>query len=909
MGTWVPPAVRPRRDRRIRPRAAVLVSAMMACAIWMLLSGAALAADRWTDIPDARWVSDYGVTAAEAATVADGYPDGTFRPYQSVTRGQFAKMAVNGLGVETTNPPVPTFSDVPRSHIFYVHVEGAAAAALVGGYSDGSFRPNELVTRQQTNTILARYLSGVEISTSGFIRGVVRSYPSLASWYEAEGIFYLAGYADQGQVADVHRPGTAYLVYREVVKGSGGNLSPTAALSRAQAAVLVLRTAEAVGAVTTPPSAPTGLATMPASPSADPRPFVTGKTIPDGRVAVYDTFAAATVEVGQVTADSLGNFSLRVPALLEGQHAFTAKVKDSFGLISSSSNPVAYVYDATPPSGAIAAPAAGAGVPSRTPVFSATAADAGSGVSSVAFQYRASGSAAAFTTIGFDTVPQSGTYEAEWGNISLPDGAYEFRVVITDGAGNTATVGPIIVTVDLQAPTVELQAPTADGIFFTTQRAPLFAAAADDLPAGPGVAPSGVAAVEFLYQAHASLPADPGTWTNLDFILLSSDDSAGYSADWGTVTLADARYVFAVQSVDTAGNRSELDFQEVVVDNAAPVVAVAAPSAGERVAGGLPYTITWTATDAYFPADPIKLEYSADSGGNWITIVAATANDGAHEWVVPGGDDDSATFRVRVTATDGMARSTSATTGDFSVDNTDPDSPTGVAATDEDGVFAGIDGRDFTVDWTPSGSDDVVTQFVYILPKDPPPVDVLEVPGLVPVASLPGNTTATWTGASTVTADSAGAPFSSEISYYVWVVAEDQAGRMSASEPAEWPDAPPDAPVLLTAVDDDATEGGVDGRDFTLTWTVSASTDVLEQRIYLLPTGVPLVVMGPAAQSPAAVLTGNGATTWTGTASLTMDGTDLPFAGGNEYDAYVVAVDDDGRAAASNVLTVTVIAP
>ena len=202
----------------------------------------ALAADRWTDITDARWVSGYGVTAAAVATVADGYPDLTFRPYQSVTRGQFAKMAVNGLDVETKNPSVPTFKDVPRSHGFYIHIEGAAEADLVGGYADGSFGPDDLVTRQQANSILARYLSGVEISTSGFIRGVVRTYPTLAAWYTAEGIFYLGAYSDQGGVLEQHRPGTAYLVYREVVKGSGGKLSPGSPLSRAQAAVLVLRT-------------------------------------------------------------------------------------------------------------------------------------------------------------------------------------------------------------------------------------------------------------------------------------------------------------------------------------------------------------------------------------------------------------------------------------------------------------------------------------------------------------------------------------------------------------------------------------------------------------------------------------------------------------------------------------------
>lgn len=881
----------------------------MSAILVFCLSGTAFAADRWTDFSDAQWLSVYGVSAADVATVADGYPDGTFRPYQSVTRGQFTKMAVNGLGVDTLDALVPRFKDVPRSHIFYVHIEGAAEAALVGGYADGSFRPDELVTRQQTNTILARYLSSVEVATSGFIRGVVRTYPSLMAWYEAEGGFYLAGYTDQGQVLEAHRAGTAYLVYREVVKGSGGKLSPNAPLSRAQAAVLVLRTADAVGAVTTPPSAPTGLLTMPPSPSRDSRPFVTGKTIPDGRVAVYDTFASATVEVGQATADSNGDFSVRVPALLEGSHSFTAKVKDALGLISSASAPVGYVYDATAPTGAIVAPSPGSAGRSRKPVFSATAADPGSGVSSVAFQYRPAGSTGAFTLIDFDTVPQLGAYSAEWGDIILPDGAFEFRVVITDMAGNEAVIGPIEVTVDLQVPTVELQAPLAGGIFFTTSRSPLFAAAADDLPAAPGIAASGVARVEFLYQTFGSLPADPGDWENTDFVLLSSDDSAGYSADWGTLELTDGRYVFAVQSVDGAGNRSAFDWQDVVVDNAAPAVAVTAPMTGARVAGGRPYEITWTATDTYFGADPIKIEVSANSGADWATLTAATANDGTFEWAVPAGDVDVSTYRVRVTAVDGMARSTSAATGDFTVDNTDPDAPTGVTAADEDGAFPGIDGRDFTVDWTPSVSDDVAKQHIFILPKSDPAADPLEEPGAAAVATIAGKVTATWTGPASLTADSAGDPFDNDTVYHVWVVAEDGAGRMSASDPAEWFTVQPVAPVLLTAVDGDTTDSGVDGRDFTLTWTPSTDGDVILQRIYIVPAGTALVLVGPTPHSPAAELPGNAAATWTGASGLLVDGAGDPFVDGEEYSVYVVAVDDDGTRGLSNMLLVTVTAP
>ncbi len=111
----------------------IVVTTILAALITVALAWGAVAAPPWSDAPAAWWVSSYGVTEAKVATVADGYPDGTFKPSLAVTRGQFAKMAVSGLGVATVNPAVPTFKDVGRGGTFYTYVEGAYAAGLIGG--------------------------------------------------------------------------------------------------------------------------------------------------------------------------------------------------------------------------------------------------------------------------------------------------------------------------------------------------------------------------------------------------------------------------------------------------------------------------------------------------------------------------------------------------------------------------------------------------------------------------------------------------------------------------------------------------------------------------------------------------------------------------------------------------------
>ena len=79
--------------RGVRGRAALaLAGAVLAVAIVLAGTGIALA-DKWTDISDVTWQSQYGVTANEAATVAGGFQDGSFHPKEAVKRGQFPRSA------------------------------------------------------------------------------------------------------------------------------------------------------------------------------------------------------------------------------------------------------------------------------------------------------------------------------------------------------------------------------------------------------------------------------------------------------------------------------------------------------------------------------------------------------------------------------------------------------------------------------------------------------------------------------------------------------------------------------------------------------------------------------------------------------------------------------------------------
>jgi hypothetical protein len=94
------------------------------------------------------------IETAAAQGIVGGYPDGTFRPGNNVTRGQLTKIVVGAAGWALLNPPAPTFSDVLPGSTFYPYVETAVAHGILGGYADGTFRPGNSATRGQISKIV-----------------------------------------------------------------------------------------------------------------------------------------------------------------------------------------------------------------------------------------------------------------------------------------------------------------------------------------------------------------------------------------------------------------------------------------------------------------------------------------------------------------------------------------------------------------------------------------------------------------------------------------------------------------------------------------------------------------------------------------------------------------------------------
>lgn len=110
----------------------------------------------YTDVAAGSWYNN-AVSTLSAMGILGGYEDGSFRPNASITRAEFAKIAVSFFeleGLDCENP----FLDVAPGAWYAESVAAAAEIGLIEGYEGGLFRPDAPITRAEACTIVNRTL-------------------------------------------------------------------------------------------------------------------------------------------------------------------------------------------------------------------------------------------------------------------------------------------------------------------------------------------------------------------------------------------------------------------------------------------------------------------------------------------------------------------------------------------------------------------------------------------------------------------------------------------------------------------------------------------------------------------------------------------------------------------------------
>lgn len=153
--------------------------------------------------------------------VTNGYSDGTFRPLQNISRGEFTLMLCRAFQFPTTG--TSGFSDVPASSVYAGAIGSARSLGIVQG-NNGLFRPSQPITRQSAMTMIYRAMNAAGKAVPDASTGL------------------LSNYVDGGQVSASSRTAVASLIQLGAVKGSADmRLNPTSSISRAEMAVILHR--------------------------------------------------------------------------------------------------------------------------------------------------------------------------------------------------------------------------------------------------------------------------------------------------------------------------------------------------------------------------------------------------------------------------------------------------------------------------------------------------------------------------------------------------------------------------------------------------------------------------------------------------------------------------------------------
>lgn len=108
----------------------------------------------FADVEATDWFNTEVATVASAGVV-NGYPDGTFLPNNNITRAEFATIAARFLTEEYVGPDL--FTDV-SGHWAQEYINRAANAGWINGYPDGSFHPDAYITRAEAMTLVNNML-------------------------------------------------------------------------------------------------------------------------------------------------------------------------------------------------------------------------------------------------------------------------------------------------------------------------------------------------------------------------------------------------------------------------------------------------------------------------------------------------------------------------------------------------------------------------------------------------------------------------------------------------------------------------------------------------------------------------------------------------------------------------------
>jgi len=193
----------------------LLAMPVLLLAFIMLITSSGLAAVQFSDI-QGHW-AEAAIKKAAAEDIVKGYPDGTFKPDDNISRAEFATIIVQAFKLEKREGKV--FGDT-GSHWAKDYIATANAHGIVSGYDEQKFGPDGLITREEMALMIVK-AAGLKVTAGGIDA------------------------SDSSQVASWARDAVATAYASKLIVGMpDGSFQPQANAARAQAVLVLNRAME-----------------------------------------------------------------------------------------------------------------------------------------------------------------------------------------------------------------------------------------------------------------------------------------------------------------------------------------------------------------------------------------------------------------------------------------------------------------------------------------------------------------------------------------------------------------------------------------------------------------------------------------------------------------------------------------
>lgn len=163
---------------------------------------------------DGHW-AQAEIEVLQASGIIQGYPDGTFRPENPISRAEFVTILNRAAQLDAV-ASAGRFIDVDPDTWFDGQVGLASAIGYINGFEDNTFRPNQPITRSEVAVILARALGLTQTGTPPFSDGAEIPQWAAPSVAAVAAAGYMKGYPDGSFGGDrqVTRAEASVLIYR-----------------------------------------------------------------------------------------------------------------------------------------------------------------------------------------------------------------------------------------------------------------------------------------------------------------------------------------------------------------------------------------------------------------------------------------------------------------------------------------------------------------------------------------------------------------------------------------------------------------------------------------------------------------------------------------------------------------------